>query len=195
MAVTSAVVASTVVGSSLAGTVISVAPVAAAGIGLTGGLLIGGAVIAAAGIGLSAVGQAKQLKAQQAMAKYNEAVKNQQAKEAEAIAQFKQRKQSREASRTQASLRAGLGLSGVVSDEGTPLLLQGEQAFESEQENLIIGYQGQVGANRARAEARLAGMQADAFGSQVGPTAIAGGIGAGSSLLSGFAGARFASTR
>jgi sRNA-binding protein len=151
--------------------------------------MIGGA------IGMEALGQyqsgqaaAAQAKGQQAVAEYNAKVAEQQAKAEEQATAYKQRTAAEEAARYQSSIEAGLGTSGVVQNEGAPLLVQATQAAQSELDNMMIGYEGQVAAGQSRNQAGLNRLQGDIFGQQAKSAKAAGAIGAGTSLLSGFAG-------
>jgi len=156
-------------------------------------LAVTSAIIAGVGVGVSAVGLAKsaqaaaaQAEGQEAMAEYNAKVAEQEAKARTARSIFEQQRQAKEAERRAGSLRAGLGTAGVMMDVGTPLLLQAEQAAESELDNLLIGYEGQVGAARARSQAALDRMQASIYSSSAKSARLAGMVGAGTTLLKGF---------
>lgn len=140
------------------------------------------------GFGMYAQGQAAaaQAKAQQAVSEYNARVAEQQAKAEEQAAAFRSRRQAEDAAGYQSSLQAAIGASGVVSTEGAPLLIQARQAGESELENLLIGYEGQLGADRARSQAQLHRLQAGIYGQRAGAARRGGLFGAGTSLLSGF---------
>ena len=152
------------------------------------------------GVGMQAVGTyqqsqaaAAQAEAQQAVAQYNANVAEQQAKAEEQAARFRSQRQAEEAERTRSSLQAAIGASGVVSGEGSPLLIQAEQAAESELENLMIGYEGQIGAGRSRSQAGLSRLQGDIYGQRASTASSGALFGAGTSLLTGFG--RIAQTR
>lgn len=146
-----------------------------------------------AGLGTMAAGQVMQgMAAKQAgkdeasLAEYNARVMESQAKAKEEQTLAIQKRQAEAAARVQSSLEAELGASGVVSTAGTPLLVQAKQASELELENLMIGYEGQVEAERYRSQAageRYKGKLAkrrgknEMFGSL---------LGAGGTLLTGF---------
>lgn len=93
------------------------------------------------------------------IANYNAAVMEQEAKAQRAKAGFEQVRQAERAARIKSTLRARLAASGALPDVGTPLLLQEEQAAELELENLLIGYEGEVGARRAESQAILDRLQ------------------------------------
>jgi hypothetical protein len=157
-----------------------------------------GVGMGAAGMGMGAMGQAAagqaasaQAKGQQAMANYNAAVAQQQARATEQATLYKQQKAADAAARQQGAMRASLGASGAVPTEGTPLLLQSKQAAESQLDNLMIGYQGQVAAAQQRSQAGLDTMQAGIYGQQASAASQAGMIGAGSTLLTGFGNSLF----
>lgn len=147
----------------------------------------------AAGLGMGALGQyqagqaaAAQAEGQAAMAEYNAKLQEREARMLEQQAAFRQRRQAREAQRHMSSLRAGLAASGAVPTEGAPLLIQSEQAAESELENLLIGYERQVGAQRATSQAQLDRLQASIYRKRAGTSRTAGIMGAGTTLLTGF---------
>jgi len=149
--------------------------------------------IIGAGVGMQALGTYQaglaaeaEAKSRQAMAIYNARVAEQEAKAAEQQAQFRQKRQAEAAARWQSRLRAGLGASGVVTSEGTPLMVQARQAAEAELEGQMIGYEGQIRAGRARSQAALDRLQGRIYGRRA-KTARRGGLtGAGMTLLTGF---------
>lgn len=146
-----------------------------------------------AGVGVKAFGQMQAGKAAYAeaqserqMAAYNAAIQEREARAIEQKTIFEQQRQAEAAARTQSTLRARLAASGALMGVGTPLLIQEEQAAESELEMALIGYTGMVEAERARSQAeidRLSGEYAMQRG-RAGRTA--GYIGAGTTLLTGF---------
>lgn len=152
----------------------------------TGGALVGGIGLGAAGILQTGAAGAAQAKGAQSMAEYNARVAQQEARAIEARTSYEQKRAVQEAERRQSRLRAALGASGAVPSAGTPLLLQTTQAEESELEMLLIGYEGQIGASRARSQAVLDRTQADIYGRRAGAARTAGFIGAGTTLLRGF---------
>lgn len=109
----------------------------------------------------------------------------QQARDAAAIAA-----QNAEArmKRVLAAQRAAIGASGVMSTEGSPLLVQLDSAEEAAFDLAKIRYSGEVRATGYRAEEILQRWQA-------GATRRAGYIGAGASLLGGAASAYGAYSR
>lgn len=141
--------------------------------------------MAIAGVGLqafSAYAQGRaasaEAKNQQAIAEYNAKVKEQEAKMIEARSLAEARLQAQEGERKISSLAVG----------GVPRLLAlATQAAENERENLMIGYEGQVGAARARSEAEGFRMSADAYGDQAKSAKQAGWLNVGTTVLSGFA--------
>ena len=122
--------------------------------------------VATVGVIQSGEAQAAQAKSQQAMANYNALLSKRQADAARAESQQAQLQQARAARRKESSLLARLGISGVAPSEGTPLLIQSVQAQESELENLLIGYEGIIGRNRALSQSALDQTQAGIFGSR-----------------------------
>lgn len=163
-------------------------------IGVGGSVTAGGmaGLAALGGLGLMTVGTlqsgqaaAAEAKGQQAIAAYNAKVQEREAATEEQAALYKQRRQAKEATRTASTMRAAMGASGALAGEGTPLLIEARQAAESELENLMIGYQGQVGANRALSQAELDRLQGGIYGRRAKSLSRAGMIGAGGSLLTG----------
>jgi hypothetical protein len=146
-------------------------------------LFIGAAVTG--GI-MASQAQAQEARNQAAMAKYNQDVMNQQAKTKEQQTAFEQNRQAEESHRQMSSLQANLGMSGAVSTEGSPLMIQAKQASESELENLMIGYEGQNQAQYMRSQAGGYGMQSSIYKSKARNIANAGYMNAGSTLLTGF---------
>ncbi len=90
----------------------------------------------------------------QNIANYKAAVAEQTAKAEELAAGFEQQRQTEAAERVKSRLRAQLGAAGGT---GSPVAfdLTAEQAAELELENLLIGYEGEVRAGRARSQAEL----------------------------------------
>ena len=150
------------------------------------GLTALGIAVSAAGVYAQGQAAAAQAKAQQVVAEYNARVAKQQAKANEQAALFKSRRQAAEAERYRSSLEAGFGASGAVPTEGTPLLIGATQAAESELENLMIGYEGQIGTQRAMSQASLSRLQGDIYGQRAKMASRSAMFGAGTSLLTGF---------
>lgn len=148
----------------------------------------------AAATGMQAFGQFRagqaaevEAEAQQNIAQYNAQIQEREAKAIEQRTALAQRRQAEAAARQQSALEAGLGAAGAVTTAGAPLMLQAKQASESELEGLDIGYTGRERAVAARTQAKL-----DIMGGKLARQrgrAIARGryIGAGTTLLSGFA--------
>lgn len=129
---------------------------------------------------------AAQAEAQSRLAEYNARVAEQQAESERLRTQFAQRRQSQEAQRIQSAMRAGFGMSGAVTTEGAPLMIQARQVAESELENLLLGYEGQIRQQRALSEAGLERMRSRMYAGQAGGYRTAGYIGAGRKILTGF---------
>lgn len=134
----------------------------------------------------AAKAQEQQARAQQAMSQYNAALQEQQAKQIEAKTLFDQTRNAQEAERQKSSLTAGLGMSGAVTTEGSPLLIQAKQASESELDNVMIGYEGGINAQSARSQGTLDTMQAGIYGQRANNAMTSGYMNAGTSLLQGF---------
>jgi hypothetical protein len=144
------------------------------------------------GTGVMAAGQiqagreaAAQGKSAQNIANYNAAV---QAREAEALRQqagFESKRQAKRAARVKSTLTAELGATGGL---GSPVAadLAAEQAAELELENLMIGYAGEIGAERALAKAELDRLQGKLYRQKGKAAQKASYFRAGSTLLTGF---------
>ncbi|MCK5020388.1 MAG: hypothetical protein KAS32_25350 [Candidatus Peribacteraceae bacterium] len=97
-------------------------------------------------------------KSRQNIAEYNAAV---QAREAEALRQkagFESKRQAERGARIKSALTAKIAAAGGL---GSPVAadLVAEQAAELELENLLIGYEGEIGAQRALSKAELDRLQ------------------------------------
>lgn len=152
----------------------------------TGGALVGGLALGTAGILQAGAAQAAQAESAAELAAFNARVAEQEAQAIEARTGFEGRRQAEVAERRQSRLRAALSASGVVPTAGAALLIQTEQAKESELEQLLIGFEGGIAAGRARSQAALDRTQAGIFSQRAGAARTAGVIGAGGSLLQGF---------
>ena len=148
--------------------------------------------LAVGGLGLAGVGMYQQgqsaaaaAEGQQAVSEYNAAVAKQSAKAEEQATLYKQGQQEKDAQRLASSQLASIGASGAVSTAGTPLMLQGVQAEQSELDNLMIGYQGEIAKRQKLNQSAIDTAQAGIYGTQAGNSRMAGTIGAGSMLLSG----------
>jgi len=146
---------------------------------------IAGTTIAAAG--QLQAGQIAQAEAQSAqnIANYNAAVMEQEARAIRQKATFEQKRQAEEATRIKSALTARLGAAGGL---GSPVAadLAAEQAAEMELENLLIGYEGEVGARRALSQAemdKLSGRMAKRRGEAARRASY---VKAGTTLLTGF---------
>ena len=145
-----------------------------------------------AGMAVSAAGQiqaGRQARAQgesaQNIAKYNALV---QEREAEALRQkagFESKRQAKRAARVKSTLTAALGAAGGL---GSPVAadLAAEQAAEVELENLLIGYEGEIGAQRALSKAELDRLQGRLYRQKGKAAQKASYFRAGSTLLQGF---------
>lgn len=149
-------------------------------------VLVVGGVVAAAGAIISGSAAASQAKGQQAIANYNAKVSERNAQYVEQQAAYKQKLQAQDNARRQSTLEAGLAASGAAPAEGTPLLLQSQQASQGELEMMMTGYQGQIGADQSRSQAAIDRAQASIYGTQAGYAVASGVTGAGTSLLKGF---------
>lgn len=146
-----------------------------------------------AGVGLTAAGQIQQgraAKAQaestEAMAAYNVAVQRREAEAVRQKARFEQKRAAKRGVRVKSALTAALGAAGGL---GSPVAadLAAEQAAEIELESLLIGYEAEIGAERALSQAELDRLSGKAAKRRGRAAVTASRIGAGATLLSGFA--------
>jgi len=150
-------------------------------------------VLMATGLGLAAVGQvqagraaAAEAESAQALANYDAAVQEREAQAIEARTALEQRRQAEEAARAMSTMRARIGVAGVVPTVGAPLQVQAKQASEFEMENLLIGYRGRTEAARARSAAEIERMGGRIAIQRGRARERAAYIGAGATLLTGF---------
>lgn len=166
---------------------------ATAGLFGVGGKLALAQTLTTVGTGVAAAGQvaagrAAEVEAESArnIANYNAAVMEQEAKAVRQKATFEQQRQAKRAARIRSTMQARIGVTGAVPTRGAPLLATAEQEAELELENLLIGYEGEIGARRAisaaeqeRLKGRLAVQRGEA-------AKRAGYFRAGTTLLTGF---------
>ena len=141
---------------------------------------------------LMAAGQIQQGRAAEAeaksaqnMANYNALVQEREAKATRAATDFKQMRQAKEAERIKSSMLAKMG-QGSIPGAGTNVLIQGEQAEELELENLLIGYEGELTAQRSESQAAADRLQGKIYKQKGKNLKTASYYKAGSSLLTGF---------
>ena len=139
------------------------------------------AVIAIVGVVAAAASAYAAYSASEAQAqsmRYQQKVAKNQAQQAAQAAQIARENARAEHQRVLASQRARLGASGVISSEGSPLLVQMESAEQAALDEARITYAGQVQATGYRSQEILLGFEAQ-------KTREIGAIGAGASLLGG----------
>lgn len=145
------------------------------------------AAVTTAGLGVLQQGRAAEAEAQSAqnIANYNAAVQEREAKALRAKAGFEQRRQAKRGERVKGSLIAALGAAGGL---GSPVVadLAAEQAAELELENILIGYEGEIGAERALSQAQLDRLQGKIYKQRGKTLKQASYFGAGTTLLKGF---------
>lgn len=117
---------------------------------------------------------------------FNAAVSESEATAIEQKGRFEGVRQVKEATRVASTLRARLGISGVRTDIGAPVLLAEEQAAESELEGFLIGAEARAKASRARSEAELSKLQGKIFRERGRQARTASFLKAGGTLLTGF---------
>lgn len=137
---------------------------------------------------------ALEAKNQAKIALYNSKVEEQAAKTAELVGAYKSVKEAEAAERRKSSLEAGIGASGAVTTEGSPLLIQAKQASESELSNLMIGYETNLEAQQHRNQKALDLLQMKILRKSAKYKMIAGFLGAGGYAAQGYSQYRTAST-
>ncbi len=126
-----------------------------------------------------------QAESAQNIADFNAAVQKREAEAQKAKAGFAQKRQAKKAVQIKSALTARIGAAGGI---GSPVAadLAAEQAAELELEGLMIGFEGEVAAERALSQAqidKLRGRVAKQRGrAEIGATAIR----TGTTLLTGF---------
>lgn len=158
---------------------------AASAAATTEGLLI-------AGIGLSAFGQIRagqaaeaQAEGEEALAEHKRTVAEQHAEAAKRKTTFDQVRAAKRGQRILGTLRAGLGGSGAVIEEGAPLELVSEQADELALENALIGIEGRTRAGQFASQADIFGLEADVAGMRAKAAMPTAFLRAGGTLLTG----------
>lgn len=102
---------------------------------------------------MQGVAQSDAERAQARIADYNASVAEQDARVIEAKTRFDQLRQLQRGRQIMGTLRARLGASGAMVDEGAGYEIQADQAFELALENALIGRTGQTQASRVRSQA------------------------------------------
>lgn len=143
-------------------------------------------IVGTAGILQQGVAAEAQAESQQNIATYNALVQKREAEARRQRGAFAQKRQAKKAAEIESVLIARLGAAGGL---GSPVAadLAAEQAAELELENLLIGYEAEVGAERALSQARLDKLQGKVFRQRGKQQKTASQIGAGTTLLMGFA--------
>ena len=136
----------------------------------------------------SAKSKSNDAKNQAAMQDYNARVAEQDAAATEEQTTFAQLRQRRTAARIMGGLRAKLGASGALMDEGAPAALTADQAFELEMENTLMGQQGRTEAAKYRSEAAGYRMGAQFARKSASNALTAGWLNAGRRVIGGLGG-------
>jgi len=149
--------------------------------------------LAIAGVGMQAMSQYRQgqaaeaeAKGQQQMSLYNAQVAEQNAQAIEAKTTFDQLRALKRGQNITGTLRAKLGASGALMDEGAPARLVAEQEFENALDVALTGYEGRMEASQQRSAANLYKTEAQTYKMRAKNAGRAGKIGAGTSILTGF---------
>lgn len=126
-----------------------------------------------------------EMKSAQNIANYNAAVQEREAKALRQKAAFEQERQAKRAARVKSALTAKVAKAGGL---GSPVAadLAAEQAAELELENLLIGYEGEVGEERALSQAELDRLQGRLYRQRGRALKEASYFRAGETLLRGF---------
>ena len=161
------------------------APLAAFATAYATPLIVGGTVIGAAGAIQSGRIAEAQAKSAQNMAEYNATLQEREALALKQKAGFESRRQAARAARVKSALTADIAAAGGL---GSPVAadLAAEQAAELELENLLIGYEGEIGAQRALSQAELDRLQGKIYRKKGKAAKQASFFRAGSTLLTGF---------
>jgi len=149
-----------------------------------------GTVAAVGGAAMAAQQNIANLEYQTSMANYNATVAENNALASEFAAQHEAEVFKDRFRRLRASLGPKYALAGVVINRDTPLAVDIAMAEQGALEEFAILYSGKVRSGAARQAAIGQKYAAVNYASMVRPTATAGALGAGTSLLSGL-GARF----
>jgi len=149
-----------------------------------------GTIGAVGGLGMAAQQNIANLEYQTSMANYNVKVAENNALASEFAAQHEAEVFEDRFRRLQASQGPKYAAAGVLINQDTPLAVDIDTAKQGALEKLAILYSGKVRSGAARQAAIGQKYAAVNYASMVRPTATAGALGAGTSLLSGL-GARF----
>ncbi len=122
----------------------------------------------------------------QNIANFNAAIQKREAEARRQRATFAQKRQARKGAQIKSTLTAELGAAGGI---GTLVAadLAAEQAEELELENLLIGFEGEVAAERALSQAELDILSGKIAKQKGRSEALAANIRLGTTLLTGFA--------
>ncbi len=151
--------------------------------------------LAVIGAGVEAAGQIQagraaetEAKSAQNLAEFNARVQEREATARRQKAAFEQRRQAKRGERVKSALTASVAAAGGL---GSPVAadLAAEQAAELELENLLIGFEGEVGARRAESQAEIDRLQGKVARRRGKAAVTASRFKAGTTLLTGFGGA------
>lgn len=123
------------------------------------GIEIAAAAAAVAAAGVSAVASIRQGQAARNFAEFNAKVAENEAIATRQAARFEERRVRERTQRFIASQRAAAGKSGIVVNEGSPLLAQVESAAEGELDALAIRRSATIAEARAKSRASAARIQ------------------------------------
>jgi len=145
-----------------------------------------------AGTGVATAGQIQagrvaeaEAKSAQNIANYNAVVMEREAQAQREKARFEQQRQAKRGTRVESALIAKLGAAGGIPSPVAGELLA-EQAAELELENLLIGYEAEIGAQRALSQAELDRLQGKIYRKRAKVAKPISYFRAGETLLTGF---------
>ena len=122
------------------------------------------------------------------MAEYNAQLAEREAQAIERKSAFEQKRQAEAGERQRSTMIASMGASGVSPTAGTALEVIGEQARESSLENLLIGENYGIEAQRSRSSGQMSLLEGKMAKKRAKNQALASYMGAGTTLLTGFSG-------
>lgn len=158
--------------------------------GIETAIIIAATAAAAASQVQAGMAASAESKSQENLARYNAQVQEREAQAIEQKTALEQRRAVEESERRRSTMLAGMGGAGVVTTSGTPLLVQAKQAAEDELGVSMIGYEGATQASRARSQGQIDLMEGKIARQRGKNQAMGSYIGAGSSVVSGFASGR-----
>jgi hypothetical protein len=143
------------------------------------------AVIAGAGVAMSFYGQRQQAKAAESTANYNASIQRDQATRENQVSAENLRRKTRENNRLLAQVRASTAAKGL-SNQGTPLAVLGETAFQLEREINDLSYEAATRYQSLAQGARMTTWEGQQTASAIRTSATAGLIKGAASTTTGY---------